>query len=127
MKQLNITRSRKEYIIKDLKFNYDKLNDLLYVYRENSNVYTNIVVGEFHLEFDKEGEIVGMEILKASELLSEYGILKKSLENIENVSFKVVVNNNSLLVFLGINALNEEKSATITMSDIKSPIMQVVA
>jgi len=117
---------RKEYIIKNLKFNYDKLNDLLYIYKENSKIYTNIVIGEFHLEFSKEGEIVGMEVLKASELLSEYGMSQKLLENIDNVNFKVVINNNSLLVFLGINALNEEKSATITMNDIKSPIMQMV-
>lgn len=127
MRQLNIIRNRKEYTIRHLEFNYDKLNDLLYVYKKKSSVYSNVMIGEFHLEFSKDREVVGVEILKASELLGEYDIPKKFLENIENINIKVVVRNNSLLIFLIIHSLNKEKSAAITMNNLESPIMREIA
>lgn len=127
MKQLSITRNRKEYTIKRLNYNYDRLNDLLYVYKKDSNVYSTVIIGEFHLEFNKEGGIVGVEVLKASEILGEYDIPKKIIENIEKVELKVVVRDNSLLVFLVIHALNQEKSATIMMNNLESPIMHAIA
>ncbi len=51
MKQLNTIRNRTESFIKNLKFHYDELNDLLYIYKDDSKVYSNVMVGEFHLEF----------------------------------------------------------------------------
>lgn len=127
MKQSNTIGSRREHIIKNLKFNYDKLNDLLYVYKENSNVYANVVIGEFHIELDKEGNVVGVEILKAFDLLSEYGITMELLENIKKVNLKIVTRDNSLLIFLMIASLMEEKSIPITMNGLESPIMQAMS
>lgn len=127
MKQLNITGSRKEYSIKNLRFNYDRLNDILYVYKKDSSAYSNVMIGEFHLEIDRKGEVVGIEILKASELLKEYGISRRILENIDGVDLRVVVKNNSMLVFLVIRALKQEKSATITMNNLESPVMAAIA
>lgn len=127
MKQANITRGKKQYFIKNLKYDYDKLNDLLYVYKKDSNVYSNVMIGEFHLEFDKNMNVVGLEILKASDILDAYNIPKRILENIEKVELKVVVKNNSLLVFMIIHALNQEKSAAITMNNLEAPIMKAIA
>lgn len=127
MRRLNITRNRKEYFIKHLKFSYDRLNDLLYVYKKKSNVYSNVMIGEFHLEFNREGEVVGIEILRASEILKEYNIARKILENISKVDMKVVIRNNSLLVFIIIHGLDQEKSAAITMNNLESPIMKAIA
>jgi len=127
MKPLNIQGNRKEYLVKNLKFNYDSLNDLLYVYKSDCNVYANVVVGEFHLEFSKEGNVVGLEVLKASEILDEYEITKEILENIKAVSLKIVTRENSLLVFLGINTLNIQKSVAITTNNLESPLMQSMA
>jgi uncharacterized protein YuzE len=126
MKRSNITRNRKEKMIQNLEFSYDKKNDLLYVYNKKASVYTNVVVGEFHIEFSKEGDVVGVEVLRASDLLKEYGISKRLLENINDVTLKVVVQGNSLLVFMIISALNEEKTATITMNNLASPMMKAV-
>ncbi len=128
MKRSSTTRNRREQHIKGLKFSYDKLNDLLYVYKENSSVYSNVMIGEFHLEFNKDWEVVGIEVLKASEILGEYGIPKKILENIQKVNLKVVSSNNSLIVFLIIQATEKEAhSATITMNNLEAPIMQQIA
>ena len=124
MRRSNISGNRREYILKDLSFSYDRLNDLLYIYKKDSNVYSNVIIGEFHLEFDKAGELVGVEILKASEILKEYSISKKLLENIKKTELKVVITNNSLLVFLVIQSLDQEKSATITMNNLESHALE---
>jgi uncharacterized protein YuzE len=127
MKRSNITRNRKEYLIRKLEFSYDESNDLLYVYKRKASVYTNVMIGEFHIEFDKGGEVVGVEVLRASDLLGEYGISRKILENIKEATLKVVVKGNSLLIFLMVSALNEEKTATITLNNVESKIMKSVA
>jgi uncharacterized protein YuzE len=127
MKPSNTIGNRKQYFVKNTKCNYDKDNDLLYIYKQESCVYSNVMIGEFHLEFNKNGEVIGVEILNASELLAEYDIPQKTLQNIEKTELKVVVRNNSLIVFLIIRSLNQEKSATITMNNIESPIMQAIA
>jgi len=127
MRQSNISGSRKQYSVRNLKFNYDRINDLLYVYKENSQVYSTVIIGEFHLELARNKEPIGLEILNASELLNEFDIPKKNLENIDKVEMKVKVRNNSMLIFLIIHALNEEKCATITMNSLESPIMQAMA
>ncbi len=127
MKRLNITGNRKEYSVKNLLFDYDKLNDLLYVYKKDSHVYSNVMIGEFHLEFNKSGELIGMEILNASDILADYGIPKRSLDNIQKIDLKTVVRNNSILVFVVIKALNHERSATVMMNNLESPIMHMIA
>lgn len=127
MKPSNTTASRRRYEISNLEFSYDKYNDLLYVYKKNSHAYTTVVIGEFHLELNRDGDLVGLEILKASELLEEYDIPMRILENIEHVKLRVVVKNSSFLVFLVIQAMNQEKCAAITMNNLESPIMQAIA
>ncbi|MBS3127835.1 DUF2283 domain-containing protein [Candidatus Woesearchaeota archaeon] len=126
MKQSNTIRNRREYLIGNLKYDYDKLNDLLYVYKKDSNAYSTVMVGDFHLELNKQGELVGIEVLQASDILNEYGISKKILDNIEKIELKVVVNNNSMLIFLVINGLEQQRHATITMNNLESPIIQAI-
>ncbi|HLD15294.1 MAG TPA: DUF2283 domain-containing protein [Candidatus Nanoarchaeia archaeon] len=126
MKQINISGNRKEYSLKGLKFNYDGLNDLLYVYKQNSEVYSTVMVGEFHLEFSRDGEVVGVEILKASDLLKEYDVSKSLLNNLDGIKIRVVVRSDSLIVFLVIGAMNKERSIPITTNNLESPIMQII-
>jgi len=126
MKQSNTTRNRKEHFIGNLEYNYDELNDLLYIYKKNSNVFSNVMIGDFHLEFNKESEIVGIEILNASDILSEYDIPLEILKNINKVDLKVVTSGNSLLIFIIICSKNQTKSAAITMNNLEAPIMAAI-
>ena len=127
MKQTDTTRNRKEYTIPHLAFSYDAANDLLYAYRKSAKVHSNVVIGEFHVELTKNGEVIGMEILNASELLREYGISSEMLRNIDQVDLRVVTHGHSTLVVLIIHALNQEKSATIAMNTLEAPINKVMA
>lgn len=118
MKHSNIIQNRKEHFLKNLEFHYDTVNDLLYVFKKDASVYSTIVVGEFHVECSKNSEIVGIEVLRASEILSEYGISQHDLEHIHKAEIKSVVRNNSLLVSLILHSLNQEKSAVITLTSL---------
>lgn len=126
MRQPNTTRNRKEEHIKKLEFNYDELNDLLYVYKKDSSVYSNVMIGDFHLEFNKNSELVGIEVLNASDILGEYEIPIKFLKNIKQVDLKVVTRNDSLLVFMIIYSMDQTRLATITMNNLEAPIMQAI-
>ena len=127
MKQSNTTRNRKEHIIGNLAFSYDELNDLLYVYKKNSSIYSNVMIGDFHLEFNKNSELVGLEALHASDILGEYEIPLKILKNIKKVELKVATAGNSLRVCMVIYSTDQAKSATITMNNLETPLMEAIA
>jgi uncharacterized protein YuzE len=127
MRQSNTTRNRKEHFISKLEFNYDEINDLLYVYKKDSSVYSNVMIGDFHLEFDKDIELIGIEVLNASDILKEYDIPQKILKNISKIELKVVARGNSLLIFMIIHSMGKSRSATITMNNLEMPIMDAIA
>ncbi|MFH1072502.1 MAG: DUF2283 domain-containing protein [Nanoarchaeota archaeon] len=120
MKRRNTDNNRSEYLIKEMAFHYDTAHDLLYLYKKNSKVHTTSIVGDFHLEFDTTGKIVSLEVLHAKDILSEFKISQDDLEHLHAVELKVVKNNSSLLLFIHVSALREEKSATIAV-DISPP------
>lgn len=126
MRLSNITRNRREYLIKKLKFNYDKVNDLFYTYKEDSQVYSNVMIGDFHIEFNKNGEVIGIEVLNASAVFSEYQIPGAFLENIKEINIRIVIRNSLMLICIIINSMNQEKSAMITMNNVESAIMHEI-
>lgn len=52
------------------KISYDAEEDILY-YNKGSAVQDTLDIGNFFIEFSGDGEIVGMEILEASDTISE--------------------------------------------------------
>ena len=128
MKQSNTMRNRKVTFIRNLEHDYDELNDLLYVYKKKANVYSNVMIGDFHLEFTRDGELAGIEILNASGILEEFKIHKKILENITKVDLKVVARGSSLLIFMIVYSGSQTKAeATITLNNLEPAIMETIA
>lgn len=54
-----------------LNVHYDKEADILYLSREGEEEVVEEIYPGINLELDKEGEIVGVEILNASTLLKD--------------------------------------------------------
>ena len=77
------------------------------------------MIGEFHVEFDENKKVVGLEILHASELVEAYGISQKILEEVKRADIRVKITNNSLLVSLVLYSLEEQHTATIAMNNIE--------
>lgn len=75
----------------DEELSYDPENDVLY-FNEGSSVQDSLDIGDFYLEFSGDGKIVGIEVLNASETISELtgeDFDSQSLENIVNAEIKV--------------------------------------
>jgi len=96
--------------------NYDAVNDLLYVYKKDTKVDHNESIGDIYLDISKTGEVIGIEILNASDILKEFGIQQKMLEHLTGAELKVVKNANAFLVVLTLHSENNEKSAMIALS-----------
>lgn len=67
----------------NMKFEYDEEVDAAYVYlvkdiKENEVVNTIELNENIIIDFDKNGKLIGMEILNASKVLSEKSSLKSS-------------------------------------------------
>jgi len=72
--------------MREFKADYDKENDSLFVYSEDSKSNGSIEIGNFIFDFDKEGDLKAMEILEASEILKN--ILLKTIELSKIKEFK---------------------------------------
>jgi len=57
-----------------MKFEYDHIRDLLYIYfgKPGTNVAKTLTVAPgIHIDIDKNGKLLGIEILDASEVIGE--------------------------------------------------------
>ena len=75
-------------MVKEAKVDYDRKNDILWVYTEEK-VKDSLEIDNFVIDFSQENKIVGIEIFKASEILSkltQIKISKNSLLNIKKAS-----------------------------------------
>lgn len=53
----------------DTKVDYDSNSDLLYVYREGTEIKREVDVGDMVIQLDSDGKVVGFEMLNASDFL----------------------------------------------------------
>jgi len=126
MRQGNIMVKR-NYNVKQLKSYYDAENDLFYAHKENTKVFSNIMLGDFHIEYDREGNIVGIEVLNATDVLKEYGVSKEMLKQMQDVQIKVIEKQSTILVWLIIVGKGKEQGIPITVNNPESPMQQLIA
>lgn len=56
---------------KKLKITYDKEIDAMYIYLEKGKYHISKEIGDFIVDFDSKGKLLGIEILDASKVLRE--------------------------------------------------------
>ena len=69
---------------------YDEKNDDLFMYLEGSKSAGAIEVGNFVFDFDKKENLVGIEILNASEVLSKLLTKIISLAQLKKIKAKII-------------------------------------
>ena len=57
-----------------LKVSYDEEDDVLYLAREGEEEVVEEIYPGVNLEFDRDGQLLGIEILKASEVFKEIAV-----------------------------------------------------
>lgn len=67
----------------NFEFNYDIENDNLFIYRKGIKARGSVELGNFVLDFDSKKVLTGMEIMNATETISEYTDKpKRTIKNI---------------------------------------------
>jgi uncharacterized protein YuzE len=107
------------------KFDYDSENDDLFVYLEGKKSAGAVEMGNFVLDFDLKGNLVAMQIINVTEVLSK--ILSKMIEisKIKEIRADIInFRNMEAIKFSVSDGINEEK-ATILVPHIKekSPVL----
>lgn len=100
-------------------FSYDSENDDLFVYSEKEKSYGAIELGNFILDFDEKGNLVAMQILNASEILS------KILTKIKEIKMEIINIRNMDAIKFSISIADKEEKANILIPHIreKSPVL----
>jgi len=110
--------------MKPFKFSYDAENDDLFIYSDGKSKGA-IELGNFVLDFDEKGDLVAMQILDASEILSK--VLSKIVEINKISEIKIEITNfrNMDAINFKITSNNQESSASIFIPHIKekSPVL----
>ena len=106
-----------------MKFNcdYSEYSDILSVHRDGSITKGSVEVGDFTLDFDKNDEIVGIEIEYASEFLSNLDIDKESLTKIQKALITIDKRNpNCQIIFLKLEFLEMTMNIPLPMPVVSS-------
>ena len=74
-----------------MRIKYDKKNDAVYIrFSEKPCFQSDEIKEDFILDFDKEGKIIGLEILDVSENLPKEALSKISFETQKQKTIKIV-------------------------------------
>jgi uncharacterized protein YuzE len=76
--------------MEDLKISYNEENDDLLMYLEGSKSAGAVEIGNFVLDFDEKENLVGIQILNASEVLSKLISKMVSLTQIKGAKAKII-------------------------------------
>ncbi len=76
--------------MKEFKFSYYEENDDLFIYLDGKRSAGAIEIGDFVFDFDEDKNLVAIQILNASEVLSKLVSKIVSLSNIREINAKVI-------------------------------------
>jgi uncharacterized protein YuzE len=107
-------------------FDYDLDNDDLFVYLEDKKSSGAVELGNFILDFDKEGNLVAFQILKTSEVFSK--ILSKMIEiaKIKQIQAEIINFRNMDAIKFKVITDDSQETANILIPHIvkKSPVLE---
>ena len=97
-----------------MKFYYDPEANCGYIGNQKKKVrYSREFLDAFVVDFDYQNKIVGVEIIDAKEVLRDFGI---EIKNIENVEIKVKHAPNYLIIILLFKAKDKVRNIAIPVS-----------
>ncbi len=97
----------------EVKFDYDKENDDLYMIRKDASVKSSVMFGDVILDVSKDGKLVGIEMLDASNII---GISGENLEGIVRADMQVFYKPNMVIIRIHLFLENTEKELSIPIA-----------
>jgi uncharacterized protein YuzE len=106
------------------EFSYDKFNDDLFIFDSISTSKGNIEIGNIILDLDSKKNIVGMQILNASDTIKiitneNISIIKKLLSNLVSCKIDIRKKNNFILINFILISNEKELSSSLSVPYIK--------
>ncbi|MBI4146352.1 DUF2283 domain-containing protein [Candidatus Woesearchaeota archaeon] len=80
-------------------WDYSEKSDILNIHKAGKKTEGSSELGDFTVDFDKEGNVVGIEIINASEFFDQSGISKEQLEHLKTAQLMVVQKKTYMLVW----------------------------
>ena len=114
--------------MKENILDYDEENDILFIHRKDIKTKGSVEVmgGEIIIDFSKDKEVVGIEIMNASELLKNFDITKDVLSKVIAGGMKVSQQRNVLFLTIILKMpKNVEKEAILTVPSLTSKLSPV--
>lgn len=68
---------------KYFKWDYSEKSDILHIHRQNKKVEGSAELGDFTMDFDKNGNVIGVEINNVSEFLKQAGVSEEQLKGLK--------------------------------------------
>ncbi len=96
-------------------WDYSEKSDILNVHKVDKKTAGSAELGDFTVDFDKNGNIVGVEILNASEFFTLLGILKTQLENIKEAEIIMRKRGEMTLICLKLLLSGEEAPRIVSL------------
>jgi uncharacterized protein YuzE len=105
-------------------FSYDKGNDDLFLFHPSSKSKGSVELGDFILDFNNKKELVGIQIMNASKLISEMvseniSTIKGILNNLRSCKVDVKVKNNILIIKFYLLGQIKEVAPVISVPTIR--------
>lgn len=109
---------------KDCKFSYNELDDSLIVSckGENENVKERFNFGNFIFNLTGRGKIVGIQVINASEVLTEYNLEPSMLNELRNVNLVIAKKEDMLGVALILMFDNQQGRISIPLMNLNQQI-----
>ncbi len=85
---------------KQFTWDYNEKSDILNVRKINKKSDGNAELGDFTVDFDTKGNVIGIEIMNASEFLGQVGITKEELAKLNDAELTVTQKNNNMFVWM---------------------------
>ena len=97
----------------EVKFDYDKENDDLYMVRKDASVKSSVMFGDMILDVSKDGKLVGIEMLDASNIV---GISVEELLSIIRAEMQVFYKPNMVIVRIHLFFKDVEREVSIPIA-----------
>ena len=105
---------------KEAKIDFDEKNDILYV-STGQSVSDSVDFDNFVIDFSKEGMIVGVEIMKASEFIEKFEMKKEFLLHVQRAALSIIQSREYSLIKIVVYSSVEMKELYLP-----SPVPQTV-
>ena len=106
-------------------FSYDNENDDLFIYLEGKKSSGAVELGNFILDFDDAGNLVAMQILNVSEVLSKILSNVIKITELKEVKVEIINFRNMEVIRFSISDGNIEEKTNLLIPHIKekSPVL----